>query len=157
MDKSFLDFWHQFLRNTIAGPPRLEELARWMQQGFSGSDQLGAMFKKAYGLAEMSEDLPDYERHAGEAARAFQRSLEAFLATLGMVPLETHTATLKENEALRQKLAAQEVLIEQLRARLGKTGGSGETSVEQFQEMLASQNEQFQDLMKSFGQFFKPD
>lgn len=157
MDKNFLEFWNNYLKNAVAGRSQLDEMTRWMQHGFSGSDNLTAMFKRAYGLDKFSEDLPDYTKLAGEAALSFQNSLKGVLSSMGMVPGEEHAAILEENEALKKKLAELEKAIAQLKTMLDENMTSSDGRTKNFQDMLTSQNEQFQTLMNSIGQFLKPE
>jgi hypothetical protein len=46
MDKYFLEFWGNFLINTAKGQKQMEDMSKWMQQGFEGFDELTGMFRK---------------------------------------------------------------------------------------------------------------
>ena len=50
MDSQFLEFWGNYLLAAASGQKQLEDLNRWISQGFSGCDELTAMFNKFYGL-----------------------------------------------------------------------------------------------------------
>jgi hypothetical protein len=55
-----LEFWGNFLINAAKGQKQLEDMSKWMQQGFEGFDELTGMFKKFYGLEHMEKDTPAY-------------------------------------------------------------------------------------------------
>jgi len=162
MDKSFLEFWSHLMKAGALNPSELNQMSKWMQGGFSGPDTLSPLFKKAYGLDQVSESLPDYTRLAQEAVSSFQESLKTFVSSIGvssigMVPKETHLALIKKYEALKEKSADQEETIKHLKAMLDDKGIPADDSLRQFKHMLHSQNEQFQSLMKTIGNFYKND
>jgi len=157
MDKNFIEFWNRYLNTSATGYSQLDEMTKWLQQGLSGSENLTSLFRQAYGLDKFSQDLPDYSKLAEEATRAFQQSLRDVLSSVGMVLKEEHMALIKKHEALKKKAADQEETIKHLRMVLDEKMASNGDGVQQFQNMLTSQNEQFQTLMNSIGQFFKPD
>jgi hypothetical protein len=37
MDRHFLEFWGNFLINAAKGQKQMEDMSKWMQQGFEGS------------------------------------------------------------------------------------------------------------------------
>ena len=63
MDKNFLEFWGNFFINAAKGQQQLEDMGQWMSQGFKGFEELTAMFRKCYGLDQLSPDAPDYSIH----------------------------------------------------------------------------------------------
>ena len=50
MDRQFLEFWGNYLLAAAKGQKQLEDMNQWLNQGFSGYEELTAMFKKFYGL-----------------------------------------------------------------------------------------------------------
>jgi len=74
MDKNFLEFWGNFLINTAKEQQRMEDLSKWMQQGFKGFDELTAMFNKFYGLEQMERDTPAYMETWKKTSENFMQS-----------------------------------------------------------------------------------
>ena len=111
MDKNFLEFWGNFLINTAKEQQRMEDLSKWMQQGFKGFDELTAMFNKFYGLEQMERDTPAYMETWKKASENFLQSFNDCIGLMGMVPKDKHLALIKKYEELKEKVAAQEETI----------------------------------------------
>jgi len=155
MDKNFLEFWGNFLINAAKGQKQLEDMAKWMGQGFKGFEDLSAMFRKFYGLERLDKDSLDYMNMWEKAQEAFQNSFKDYVRLLGVVPDEEYLALVKKYEELKEKVAAQEETIKHLRMLLGeKLIDPGEV-VSGFQELMKKQSDQFQQLMGSIGQSFQ--
>jgi hypothetical protein len=152
MDKNFLEFWGHLLLNAAKGQKQLEEMAKWMQQGFSGFEQLSAMFRKCYGLEAKSGDDASMRL---KAEADFQKSFRDYLSLFGVVPREEHLALVKKYEELRQKVAAQEETIKHLRMLLEEKGFDQSKVISGIQELMLEQGDQFRKLMESFSDLYK--
>ena len=158
MDRHFLEFWGNFLINAAKGQKQMEDISKWMQQGFEGFDELTGMFKKFYGLEHMEKDTPAYMETWEKASEKFQESFKDYLRLMGVVPKDEHLTLVNKYEELKDKVAAHEETINNLRMLLRekKAETQGEL-VKGFQEILEKQSEQFQETMETFGKFFKKD
>jgi tetratricopeptide (TPR) repeat protein len=158
MDRHFLEFWGNFLINAAKGQKQMEDMSKWMQQGFEGFDELTAMFKKFYGLEHMEKDTPIYMETWKQASENFQESFKDYLRLMGVVPKDEHLALVKKYEELKEKVADQEETIKHLRMLLEekKVEIQGEL-VQGFQEIIEKQSEQFQETMETLRKFFKKD
>ena len=158
MDRHFLEFWGNFLINAAKGQKQMEDISKWMQQGFEGFDELTGMFKKFYGLEHMEKDTPAYMETWEKASEKFQESFKDYLRLMGVVPKDEHLTLVNKYEELKDKVAAHEETINNLRMLLRekKAETQGEL-VKGFQEILEKQSEQFQETMETFGRFFKKD
>jgi hypothetical protein len=158
MDRHFLEFWGNFLINVAKGQKQMEDMSKWMQQGFEGFDELTGMFKKFYGLEHMEKDTPTYMETWKQASENFQKSFKDYLRLMGVVPKDEHLALVKKYEELKEKVAAQEETIKHLRMLLEekKVEIQGEL-VQGFQEIIEKQSEQFQETMETLSRFFKKD
>ncbi|MGB2929805.1 MAG: hypothetical protein WBB70_12915 [Desulfobacterales bacterium] len=158
MDKHFLEFWGNFLINAAKGQKQMEDISKWMQQGFEGFDELTAMFRKFYGLEHIEKDTPAYMETWKKASENFQKSFKDYLRLMGVVSKDEHLALVKKYEELKEKVAAQEETINNLRMLLEekKVETQGEL-VQGFQEIIEKQSEQFQETMETFSKFFKKD
>ena len=158
MDKNFLEFWGNFLINTAKEQQRMEDLSKWMQQGFKGFDELTAMFNKFYGLEQTKKDTPAYMETWKKASENFQKSFKDYLRLMGVVPKVEHLDLVKKYEELKEKVLAQEETINHLRLLLEeKKTESQEKLVHGFQELIEKQSKEFQETMETFGRFFKTD
>ena len=158
MDRHFLEFWGNFLINVAKGQKQMEDMSKWMQQGFEGFDELTGMFKKFYGLEHMEKDTPTYMETWKQASENFQKSFKDYLRLMGVVPKDEHLTLVKKYEELKEKVADQEETIKHLRMLLEekKVETQGEL-VQGFQEIIEKQSEQFQETMETLGRFFKKD
>ena len=118
MDKQFLEFWGNFLLSAAKGQRQLEEMAKWINQGFSGFEDLNAMFRKFYGLDRLTEKSPDYLKTSEKAEADFRKSLVDYLSLFGVVPRQAHLMLVEKYERLKKKVAAQEETIRHLRMLL---------------------------------------
>lgn len=158
MDPHFLEFWGNLLINAAKQQKQLEDLTKWMQQGFKGFDELTAMFKKFYGLEHMEKNTPAYMATWETASENFLQSFNDVIALMGMVPKDEHLALIKKYEELKEKVAAQEETINHLRLLLEeKKTESQEELVQGFQDLIEKQSKQFQETMETFGSFFKKE
>ena len=147
MDKHFLEFWGNFLLNAARGQEQLEEMTKWIQQGFTGFDLLSEMFRKCYGLDEKSLD----DSSAREKAQAdFQKSFKDYLSLFGVVPKEQHLDLVKKYEELRQRVTGLEETNRHLRMLLEDKGFDQSKVITGLQELMVEQGEQFRKLMESF-------
>ena len=158
MDKHFLEFWGNVLINAAKEQKRLEDLSKWMQQGFNGFDDLTEMFRKFYGLDHMEKDTPAYLETMKKASENFLESFKDYLDLMGMVPKDKHLALVQKYEALKEKVADQEATIKNLQLLLEeKRAESQGELVLGFQDLIEKQTKQFQETIETFGSFFRKD
>jgi predicted nucleic acid-binding Zn-ribbon protein len=155
MDKNFYEFWAQFFSSLGKGQKQIDDLNQWLHQGFSGSDALSSIFRKAYGLEDIQQNIPPGMNLWEKSTEAFQKSLKEYLALFDVVSQEDYQNLLNECQALKEKMAKQEETIEDLRKRRGKKRVDPEETVEGLQEVIKKQNDQFQELMKTVGDLFQ--
>ena len=73
MDSHFLEFWAAVLKNAAQNQRLLEETAKWLKNGFSGSEDLAALFLSTYGLKKEKKPS-DFVLQYPEAVRTFRTS-----------------------------------------------------------------------------------
>jgi hypothetical protein len=158
MDPHFLEFWGNFLINAAKQQKQLEDLAKWMQQGFKGFDELTAMFNKFYGLEHLKKDTPAYTETWMAASENFLNSFKDYLDLMGLVPKTEHLVLVKKYEDLKEKAADQEETISHLRMLLDeRKAESQEEVVQGFHDLIEKQSHQFQKTMETFGSLFKKE
>jgi hypothetical protein len=151
VDRHFLEFWGNFLINAAKGQKQMEDMAKWMTQGLKGFEDLTTMFRKFYGLDNLSESAPDYVKTWEKAARDFQKSFQDYLNLFGVVPRHEHLNLVREYAALKEKVVAQEETIKHLRMLLEEKGMDLEQIVRGYQDLIKKQTDQFQRLMEGLG------
>ncbi len=156
MDKHFLEFWGNYMLQMARGRKHLEEMTEWFRKGFTGFDEMTALFRKIYGLDKTAEESPDYSKAWKKARAEFEKSFKDYLNLLGVVPRDEHLALVKKYEELKEKVASQEETIKHLRSLLSESQGMHSAEVtRQFDELIQKQSDQFQSLMDGFHKMFQ--
>jgi len=156
MDKNFVEFWRNFLNSSLESQKMFSDLSAWMRQGFTGFDELSALFQRTYGLNCTSGESRDCFTMWKTAQEEFKKSLTDYLGLLGVVPLDDHVSLVKKYEELKEKAAAQEETIKNLRLLLAEENKLGHEKISgNVRQLVQDQAEQFQKLMKTFSQSFQ--
>jgi phage I-like protein len=151
MDRQFLEIWGNYLLAAAKGQKQLEDLNQWIRQGFSGSEELTAMFKKFYGLEQPRREDPDTTQAWRNAAADFRSSFNAYLNLMGLVPKDEYQALEQKYAALQKKVADQEDTIKTLRKLLSEEGTYQGETVKVFQDLVKKQADAFEALMQSIA------
>lgn len=105
----------------------------------------------------MEQDSPDYLKIWKQAEKTFLDSFHEYLNLLGAVPREEYVALAERYEKLKEKVVQQEDTIKHLKMLLEEKGMGVAVANLEFQELIKRQGEQFQELLKGFGEVVKPD
>jgi len=125
MDNNFLELFGNILIGASRGKKQVDEMMRWVQKSVSASAtgvyELPAMFKKFYGLDQISERSAEYKLMAEKAVQDFQNSLKEYVTLLGMIPNDQTVSRdeflnlIRKYEKLKKRCADQEETITHLR------------------------------------------
>jgi len=151
LDSQFLEFWGNYLLAAARGQKQLEDLSQWIRRGFSGFEDLTAMFKKYYDLQDSRREDPDSARAWEKAAAEFRNSFDAYLNLMGLVTKDKYQALEQKYAALQKKVADQEETIKTLRKLLSEEGTYQGETVKVFQDLVNQQAEAFETFMKSIA------
>jgi len=151
MDSQFLEFWGNYLLAAARGQKQLEDLNQWISQGFSGFEELTAMFKKYYGLERPRNETSDSTKMWQDAAAEFRNSFKAYLNLMGVVPQDKYRALEQKYAALKKKVADQKDTIEVLRKLLAEKGTYQGETAKVYQDLMKKQAEAFETLMKNIA------
>jgi len=149
MDRQFLEFWGNYLLAAAKGQKQLEDLNQWIGQGFSGFEELTAMFKKFYGLEHAPKENSDSAQAWENATAGFHNAFNAYLDLMGVVPRDKYQALEQKCAALQKKVADQEETIKVLRSLLTEEGTYQGETVKVLQNLVNKQSDAFETLMKS--------
>ena len=158
MDKNFLEFWGNLLISIARGQRQTEDMTRWLNQDLTGLDTLMAPFRKFYGLEQVSPSTAKYEELWSKQLKSFQESFQDYLKLLDVVPRREYEKVQEENQALKKQIVEMEKAIKDLRMLVAeKMGSSASEAVKGFQELVFSQMDKFQEMMRSFGGLSKDE
>ena len=156
MDTNFLEFWGNLLISIALGQKQLDDMTKWVHQGFPGANELTTLFKKAYGL----NDLPQAPTSEGELWKGtldrFHQSYHEYLKLLDVIPRTEYQKLQEENDALKKRIGELEQVIGDLRVLLsGKIQGTPREAMEEFQTSCLKYLEKLQKAMISFADVSK--
>ena len=152
-----MEFWGQYLLAAAKGQKQLEDLNHWICQGFSGFEELSALFKKFYGLEHAPQKNSDSAKAWENAAAGFRNSFNAYLDLMGVVPRDKYQALEQKLTALQKKVADQDETIKILRSLLTEEGTYQGETVKVFQNLVNKQSDAFETLMKNLTTDTKDD
>ena len=157
MDKQFLEFWGNYLLAAAKGQKQLEDMNQWLHQGFSGFEELTAMFKKFYGLERSPDENSDSAKAWENAAAGFRNSFNAYLDLMGVVPRDKYQALEQKCGELQKNVADQKETIKILRSLLAEEGTYQGETVKVFQDLVKKQGDTFEKLMRNLTADTKDD
>jgi len=146
-DPNFLEFWGNYLIAVARGQKQLEDLPRWIRQGFQGLEDLTVTFKNCYGLEQLQSNTPAFTEAWKKATADFRKSFKETLGLFGWIPEEEHRELAEENQRLRQEIAQQETAIRRMRLLLDEKGLDQTKTLEVFQDLIKKQSDEFQKLI----------
>jgi hypothetical protein len=151
MDSQFLEFWGNYLLAAARGQKQMENLNQWISQGFSGFEELTAMFQKYYGLERPRNGDSDSTKMWQDAAAGFRNSLNDYLNLMGVVPQDKYRALEQKYVELQKKVADQKDTITVLRKLLAERGTYQGETAKVFQDLVKKQADAFETLMKNIA------
>ena len=151
MDSKFLEFWGNYMLAAARGQKQLEDLNKWINQGFSGFKELSALFEKYYGLETSRPKNRESADAWQSAAACFRDSYEAYLNMIGAVPKEKCRQLEQKLSDIEQKVAERDETITILRNLLAEKGTYQGETVKALQDLVNKQAGAFESFMKSIS------
>ncbi len=152
MDKKYLEFWGNLFLQAARSQGLMEELAGMSKQGFALAETQMSLFKKFYGLEDPAEQGPAKGEGWQNSFPEFMKSYRDFLELLAVVPKKDYDELAAKYEALRKEIAEKEE-----KTRVSEPGAvvyDQADLVKGVQDLLKTQSEQYQELMKAFGESY---
>ncbi len=134
------------------GQQQIDDLYKWMNQGFTGFKELTATFQKSYGI--ICDDSKDSESDGNawqQAADGFRSSYEAYLNLIGAVPKDRYHDVEQKVHDLEKRLAESEETITILRELLAEKGTYQGETLKALQDLVNKQAGAFESFMKSIA------
>ncbi|MFY9706367.1 MAG: hypothetical protein WAJ95_10655, partial [Desulfobacterales bacterium] len=99
-----------------------------------------------------SQDAPESSAAWKKAAADFKKSFGDYFSIMGWVSKDEYQIIEEENQALKQKIEAQEETISRLRDLLKSPGIDPNKSLDVLQDLINKQSAEFQKLVKKFSE-----
>ena len=157
IDPNFLEFWGTYLTAVARGQRQIEDLPRWIRQGFQGWEDLREMFARSYGLDRLEPASSAYNDAWKKATAEFRDSFRETFAALGWVAEEEVEELRQENRQLKNQVAERDENIRRLKGLLEAEGLDQEKTVEVFRDLIQRQSREFEKLMKNLSASSPPD
>lgn len=149
MNRQFYEFWGKYFTSVAHGQKQLEDMSAWMKHGFTGTDDLSALFRRCYGLnaAEPSGalDVQTWQKAIDDFQQTFMQLAEQW----GLVSQTEHQKIVDKCAALEKKVEQQQATIAQLRNLLTQEGRGHAELFELFKGTFEEQSNQFNALMEN--------
>ena len=155
MDQRFLEFLGNFFLSAASGQKQIADIFSWMQQGYSGCEELTSMFRKFYGLEKVPSSEAESKKKDHKALHDFQQSFNAYMRLLGVVSEAEHQQLLDKFKRLEEKCEAQEAMIRSLKLLLDAKMTDQNEFIQSMQNIMADQNKIFQQMAQSFWEIGK--
>jgi molecular chaperone GrpE (heat shock protein) len=150
MDANFLEFWGNLLISMARGQKQLDDMMRWVHQGFPGANELTTLVKKAYGLNDLPQGPTSQAELSKETLDKFYQSYREYLNLLDVIPRTEYQKLQEENDALKERIGELEQIIADLHALLAaKVQGTPREAMETFQTNFLKYLERLQEAMIS--------
>lgn len=158
LDKKFLEFWGNFLVSVAHGQHHLEDLSRFLKGDVAENGTPTDIFLKAYGLENLKDRDPDFQKMWEKSRQEFQDSRRAYLRLLGGVPIEDYAELEQRYEKLQALGAAQEeTIMLHLRLLLQEKGLDYRAATHSFQDLIKKQTQTIQDFLSGLADLQKKD
>ena len=157
MDRHFLEFWGNYLLSVAKGQKQLEDMTRWIHQGFKGADEMAVMFKKYYGLEDYEKSKPESASAWEKAAADFGKSFNEYFRVMGWISIEEHQALEEKNRSLEEKIAQQDRTIKRLNGLLSQPVIDQSQTLNVLQDLIKKQSDEFQQLLTNLSAPAKKD
>ena len=151
MDRHFLEFWGNYLLSVAKGQKQLEDMTRWIHQGFKSADEMAVMFKKYYGLEDCDRSKPESASAWEKAAADFGKSFSEYFRVMGWISTEEYQALEEKNRSLEEKIARQDQTIKRLKDLLSQPVIDQGLTLNVLQDLIKKQSDEFQQLMTNLS------
>jgi CRISPR/Cas system-associated endonuclease Cas3-HD len=155
MNVNLLEFWGQTFLNAARSQQQLENMNKLLGENISNDNPMVNSIFKAFGVPKPEKVTP--EDLIGLTQKSTDAYKEFFKSSLGLfevVSKEDHLKVVKENEELKEKIATLEKIISDSKKR-GDEELDQQEVVNNMAQIMKSQTQQFQELMKSVNQYYK--
>ena len=155
MNRQFYEFWGNYFINVAHGQKQIEDMSAWMKQGFAGTDDLTALFRRCYSLKETESgravDLQTWQK----AITDFQQTFTELAGQWGWVTQAEHQQMLEKCAELKKKVELQQTTITRLRGLLDQEGRGHAELFQLFKGTFEEQSNQFHALMENISKVGK--
>lgn len=167
MDEKFLEFWGNFLINIARGKKQTSDINSQMQKQldmfkelmpqnlFSGFNEWSAMFRKFYGLEQITGRGAEYQQLTKKAKEDFHKSFTEYVSMMGMTSKSEYLSLVEKYEKLKKKCADHEETIKHLHLLLDAKSSDQGNVIRNLQSIVKNQGDLFQNMMRTFSQHTK--
>ena len=159
MDKNILEFWGHAFLNAARSQQQWEDMNKLFGQNNS-TDNYPVMsaFFKSLGWPNAEKMNPEEIAELGKkSVHVFQEFFKIYLNIFDVVSKEEHLKLVKENEELKEKIAQLEKVNDSYQNLSTKNAGRQGQNIDNLTQIMESQTQQFQELMKQINLYYKKE
>jgi hypothetical protein len=150
MDKNFLEFWGNFMLSAAKGQKQMEDMSKWMNSGFTGTNQISEMFCKAYGLTPSTPNKKEQMHFPKETVKEFYKSFEMFLSLFDLIPKKKYLELEKKYEELKKEMKDREETADQFKIFMDGKKDQQKSTLNALNDIIVQQTSHFQKMMSEF-------
>jgi uncharacterized coiled-coil protein SlyX len=151
MDKNFLEFWGNMMLNAAKGQEQMDQMSKWIQQGFTGMSGINDMFNRFYGIKPKKTEMETLLETQQEAFSNFNKSFEDFLAMFDLIPRKKYQEMVDKYESEKKRVESLKETIGHLETMSDNNRSFQEDALDKFNKIVNKQADQFKKLMEDFN------
>ncbi len=156
MEKEILEIWGHAFLNAARSRQYWEDVRKIFGQSASADNAPAASGFPAAGWPNSEKMTPEeIAELTQKSVSAFQEFFKAYLNIFDVVSREEYLKLVKENEALKEKIAEQEKIITDCKNQTDKDSLDQERAVDDLTRIMENQTKQFQKLLDQVNQYYK--
>lgn len=152
-----MEFWGQIFLNAARSQRQMEDWNKWFSVDSAGKNKLFNGILKQPETQKTEETTPEILEMTRKASDAYKEMFKASLSIFDVVSREDYNELLEENKLLKEKVIEQENLIKKRKHQPDKDIFEQQEVVNNLTEIVKDQAQQFQDLMKQIGKYYKKE
>lgn len=151
MDGQLMELWGRWMTAALQGQNQMETMSGWWSRGMQNISPLN----NPYSMSSTAATVPNLLDGMQQAWEPLLKMQQNSMQLMGMVPKGDYEALSNRTEDLENKIQEQARTIERLQNLLSQTGGENNVVVNQLQDLIGQQGQQFKQLTQSVGDYLK--
>jgi hypothetical protein len=155
MNVNLLEFWGQTFLNAARSQQQMENMNKLLGENISNDNPIVNSIFEAFGVPKPEKVTPDdLIKLTKKSTDAYKEFFKSSLNLFEVVAKEDYLKVVKENEKLKEKIAALEKIISDSKKH-GDERLDQQEVVNNMAQIMKNQTQQFQELMKNVNQYYK--
>jgi uncharacterized coiled-coil protein SlyX len=155
MNGQLIEMWGRWMTQTLRSQNYLDIMNGWWFRNMKDMSSFGQPYASLWGAASTRWNEPGPFDGWQQVWQSLSMMQQMMMQWVQMVPQQKYGQLEKHAEELEAKLQEQARTIDRLRNLLNKSGGENSEVVEQLQELIGQQSEQFKQMTQNVSEYIK--